>query len=460
MSKNNCYQNIFYRTGTGLRGSGGLLSAGLRTKVKSPSSSPSTRYYSNMGNMMSSTTGNEGFDGLGYSGHGIGPRPESREKLNQLLKANNRLYGVLFNNRKFHNHLPHLVISAYYLGATPKQLVELFEHESESLTPWEEDSPSVLTNDDLTDHFGDKQYERGFFDYFTDRLEVETKKEWYDPAREFLVDKGLQKGLFGGLLHPLIHMGYAVEANSEYVAVEALSLVATEWADATQFVVGTGSDVKKIAHGDILTLLEEFSKDPETAIVEHKNVPDMIVKTPKIGKYYAHRLDLSDKKRALQDLLYAGVAILVTSRASATGKSHYDFFLLHILTGTQALVEIVESKINLIPEKHHEQLIKECWATVLGVYQLMGRPALHLERIENYDISSVDEAWKEAAHLGLTSEKRIDSHYVKAIRAILFAEAFNEYTGDFYAKAALKFAREFVGQDYVRSEAEEYERVW
>lgn len=409
---------------------------------------------------MSSTTEAGSFNGLGYSAHGICPRPESREKLNQLLKANNRLYGVLFNNRKFHNHLPHLVISAYFLGATPKQLVELFEHESQSLTPWKEDSPSVLTDDDLTEHFGDVQYERGFFDYFTDRLEVETKREWYDPARDFLVDKGLQKGLFGGLLHPLIHMGYAVEANSEYVAVEAMTLIATQWADATSFIVGDGSDVEKIAHGDILKVIEEFSKDPETAIVEHKNVPDMIIKTPRIGKYYVHRLDVSNKKKVLQDLLYAGVAILVTSRASAAGKSHYDFFLLHILTGTQALIEIIDSRIHLIPEKYHESLIKEFWAAVLGVYQLMGRPAVHLNRIEDYEISSVEDAWKEAAHLGLTSEKRLDSHYVKAIRAILLAEAYNEETGDFYAKAALKFAREFVGQEYERGEAKEYERVW
>lgn len=54
----------------------------------------------------------KGIDGIGLTPpaeYGIArPTSASTEKLEQLIRANNHMNAVLFNNRRFHNHLPHV----------------------------------------------------------------------------------------------------------------------------------------------------------------------------------------------------------------------------------------------------------------------------------------------------------------------------------------------------------------
>jgi hypothetical protein len=165
-----------------------------------------------------------GVDGLGLKAaiaYGIKPHPESMKKLEYFIKGNHFNYGILFNGKRYHNHVPHILISAYFLGATPAQLADIYENGSKILSPWKEDSPAVLTPDDWKDFRGRKQYERGFFDYFTDQI-TDSKSNWKTMARKFFVDDkdNLLIGLYGGLFHPLIHLGYAVEADSSLLGIE------------------------------------------------------------------------------------------------------------------------------------------------------------------------------------------------------------------------------------------------
>lgn len=63
----------------------------------------------------------KGIDGIGLippeEYRLVRPTPASAEKLEQLIRENNQKNAILFNNKRFHNHVPH--VSCVYI-----QLIE------------------------------------------------------------------------------------------------------------------------------------------------------------------------------------------------------------------------------------------------------------------------------------------------------------------------------------------------
>jgi hypothetical protein len=147
-------------------------------------------------------------DGLGYSPSFpfAGATTESKRKLEQLIRANDHNFGFLFNERKFHNHSPHHLISAFFLGATAEQLTSIYEDHANELSPWSEEIPVELTDTDWKTFLGDKSYERAFYNFFFDKIN-DSRSDWRSVARHFLSNEGLVQGLTGGLVHPIIHLG-------------------------------------------------------------------------------------------------------------------------------------------------------------------------------------------------------------------------------------------------------------
>merc|ERR1712169_10040 len=56
--------------------------------------------------------------------------------LKHLLKANHINYSIIYHNLQFDNHNPHILSSAYLLGASEAQLNKIYEEESKVLEPW------------------------------------------------------------------------------------------------------------------------------------------------------------------------------------------------------------------------------------------------------------------------------------------------------------------------------------
>ena len=60
---------------------------------------------------------------------------QSVEKAIDLLQKNHDEYHIFFNNRGFHNHSVHYVLSALALGATASQLQTMFDNQKHTQTP-------------------------------------------------------------------------------------------------------------------------------------------------------------------------------------------------------------------------------------------------------------------------------------------------------------------------------------
>jgi hypothetical protein len=126
--------------------------------------------------------------------HDVETAPEKRPRtLKHLLKANHINHSVLYHNLEYHNHLPHILGSAYILGANRDQLQKIYDHESRSLEGWK-DSPAEITDADW----------REYVDFFEDELALKFDYDWKKVAEEYLFTgkQPLINGVISGRMSP------------------------------------------------------------------------------------------------------------------------------------------------------------------------------------------------------------------------------------------------------------------
>lgn len=89
--------------------------------------------------------------------HDVEENPDKRARtLKHLLKANHINHSVIYNELRFHNHAPHILGSAYILGADSNQLNHIYDAESKNLEPWK-DSPGEIALHDWRDFLGKRE---------------------------------------------------------------------------------------------------------------------------------------------------------------------------------------------------------------------------------------------------------------------------------------------------------------
>ena len=132
--------------------------------------------------------------------------PEKRPRtLKHLLKANHINHSILYHNLQFHNHLAHILGSAYILGANGDQLHTIYDYESKSLEGWE-DSPAEITDADWREFLGQKEYQRAYVDFYEDELALKYDYNWTRVAEEYLFTgkHPLINGVISGRMVPFL----------------------------------------------------------------------------------------------------------------------------------------------------------------------------------------------------------------------------------------------------------------
>jgi len=118
--------------------------------------------------------------------HDVETAAEKRPRtLKHLLKANHINFAVFYSRLRFHNHMPHILSSAYILGAGHDELQHIYSEEAKELEPWQ-DSPGEISENDWRDFLGDKTYQRAFVDFFEDELALKYNYNWKSVAEEYL----------------------------------------------------------------------------------------------------------------------------------------------------------------------------------------------------------------------------------------------------------------------------------
>ncbi|KAK9390793.1 hypothetical protein V1515DRAFT_591578 [Lipomyces mesembrius] len=385
-----------------------------------------------------------------------GPQ-DSYRKLHQLLRANHTTYAVLYNHRRFHNHLPHLLGSAYLLGANAKQLVDLYELESKVLEPWKEDSPAEVTADDWRNFYGQRVYQRGYKDYFDDEV-MQASYDWKRVVSKYLLadDATLLSGLIGGLAHPLIHLAYAYELDSAELATEALTLVTTNYPSYAGLIEDfvnkyeglINPSTAQYLEQDPLVILEHIweSKVFDTMrvdLADDFDFPEILAEFKEEILAHVFQLDVTDLEKALQRLFHTA-SLLLTATHQA-GNYQFDFIILHTLTASHA-VQVLFSRFT---QKRRVSLIASLWVFIVLAYISTQRPMVDEEKVLSYDgVLEENRNWDYVVDLALTSRMKDDAHYVKAIRALKTLSGLYPASSDLYLREAVLFATEAKGYTF------------
>ncbi|KAH9908734.1 cell cycle checkpoint protein RAD17 [Xylariomycetidae sp. FL2044] len=376
--------------------------------------------------------------------HNVETAPEKRPRtLKHLLRANHVNHSIVYHHLQFDNHMPHILCSAYLLGADDKQLHKIYAAEAEELEPWEP-SPAEVVQEDWRDFLGDKRYQRAYVDFFEDASAVKYRFDWKKVVDEYMFggSRPLANGLIGGLGHPLIHLGYAYEMDNKEIAMEALGLAAVQYNFLHKYIDDSSySKPSSFTSTSPLELLEKMSNDERLKDMFKQpgldNLEPLFEKHEDLVLEYWNAWTLDDPVKQFQDSQEAAVALLVAT--VPPGTHAYNFFVVHLLTTSHA----VRILLPFIPAKFHISLVREWWLLTIAVYISELCPKIDPDYIRPGDVAG--KQWNYVEEKALNGSYATDAHFVKAIRAMKEAARTWGDVHEHYLAAAVRFVDDFEG---------------
>ncbi|CAH0016339.1 unnamed protein product [Clonostachys rhizophaga] len=369
--------------------------------------------------------------------------PDKRARcLKHLIKANHVNYSVVYHNLQFDNHNPHILASAYFLGANDIQLNEIYEKEIKELEPWKS-SPAEVADLDWQDFLGDRRYQRAYLDYFEDKLVMNYSYAWKKEVEHFLfhAETPLLHGLISGLGHPLIHLGFAYEVDSKELATEALSLLAVQYNFLHKYLDDSSytkpSPINSSSPLDLLTKMADDKRfDSLPRNPDYSDLESIFNEHEELILEYWNGWNLDNPHKAFELSQEAAVALLVST---VVPKTHaYNFFVVHLLTTSHA----VGILLPFFPQEYRVPLVRQWWLLVISVMLMKNRPRPDPDNIEK----NVDgKTWKYVQDRAINSPWAHDAHYVKAIRSMKEAAKTWGDAQEKYLRAAVTFVDNFEG---------------
>ncbi|EHY52808.1 hypothetical protein HRR83_007641 [Exophiala dermatitidis] len=385
-------------------------------------------------------------------GHELTPLPtfsvvkltdERTKTLGECLKKNHEIYAPLRDPKLwFHNHMPHILGSSYYLGGSSSKLLEILKAEGEHLRPQETVPPqNPITRENWRSFLASKDHTVEYARYFDDEI-AKTNGDWKKVVTEHLYSgsKPLVNGFCGGLGHPFIHLAYAYEFDSKEVASEALSLGCTEVDFMHKYFDNPPADTGKSTYKtkDLLEILGRVVDDKRfDGLFEHPgfmNTFAIHAKAEDVLLEHYNAFVLDDVEVQFEQIFDVAARIAVET---GDAERQFDFFLIHILTAFHALRVI----LPYAPVEHRGNMVKQfvMWTLLMYVAQL--RRPVQTDLVKKVDLKG--RGWDYVRDQALNSRFSLDSHYVKVVRALKVGEELYGEKDGWYLKAAIKFVDEY-----------------
>jgi Questin oxidase-like len=260
----------------------------------------------------------------------------------------------------------------------------------------------------------------------------------------------------------LIHLSYAYELNSREVAMEALGLVAACYdphlaslldanmktnanSTANPLTYSTSSPFEVLARVSADTRLKDaFTGLDISNVSKLLNTPNLLA----ILLEHFNAWKITNPKEQFEQSQQLATALLI-STAPSVGGHGYDFFFIHLLTSSHAVRVI----IPFLDARHHLPLVREWWLITVAIYIAQLRPVVKLDYIREVNLDGRHWAWAEKQ--AIEGKHSLNTHFVKAVRAMKEAGKVWGDEEDFYLKAAVKFVSEFESWGGFEPEDEE-----
>ncbi|GFF74680.1 hypothetical protein IFM47457_03702 [Aspergillus lentulus] len=345
-----------------------------------------------------------------------------------------------------HSHLPHLLGSAYLLGASSKLLEELYEHEITDLVHVDESfiRGDAVTPENWRDFLGQKSYTVAYVDFFDEEIKRQAG-DWREVLKSYLFSgsQPLINGYAGGLGHPFIHLAYSWELQSHTVASEALSLGCTEYLPLHHLLDQYPPDNSTYKSSSFAEVIHRMYKDerfdnlfPEQGIT---NLEVLLQKRYEAVLEHWNAWQVSDSLVQLENCCDVSVLLAI---GTGNRQAKYDFYLVHTMTVAHALRVLWDQ----FPKEQRACILRQYALFIILVYICQKKPAFEADIIDT--ILSVElggQDWESVRAKALGHRWLKDSHFFKVVRApMAFEETFGN-KDNFYLKASAKFIAEFDG---------------
>ncbi|OJJ76230.1 hypothetical protein ASPBRDRAFT_72236 [Aspergillus brasiliensis CBS 101740] len=374
--------------------------------------------------------------------------PDTRtQKLRSLLEQGHVTVAPLRDPELIlHSHLPHLLGSAYALGASSDQLTRTYEHEVTQLVPIARGfiRGTAISKQNWRQFLTCKEYTVAYQDFFDNEVK-ENQGDWGKVLEEYLYSgtTPLVNGFTGGLGHPFIHLAYAYEFRSKEVATQALSQGCTEYNPLHTLLDQAPSDSSKYKSASLAVIFENVRQDPRLDGLFNEpgfNNLGLLSQEQNLAVVLEHwnAWDVTDPHLLAQLEECCDLAVLL-ALSNGNPKDSFDFYNAHIMTVAHALRVLW----HYFPPSHRVSILKQYALFGIMTYICQLRPQFSLDWIEGVQLDGRD--WNWVIDTALAHKWALDAHFFKVVRAPkVFEETFGR-KNDFYLKAAIKYVTEFDG---------------
>ncbi|KAJ2195571.1 hypothetical protein IW144_003384 [Coemansia sp. RSA 522] len=183
-------------------------------------------------------------------------------------------HHVFFNDRGFHNHLNHHLLSVFSLGAPAKRLQEVFDQNKEILLPSHSPMDVDITTENFTEHFSNERCYPNYVSFFQRELDA-AGDNWKAVACDYFFDPRVFPLGMSGIFHPFIQLGYGLEFESKTIVATALaqtcvhsSTFKTMFSEHVFADICTG-ELEDNNHGlSLMQILDKMRQDPLSISME------------------------------------------------------------------------------------------------------------------------------------------------------------------------------------------------
>ncbi|KAL6237510.1 hypothetical protein BDW75DRAFT_238297 [Aspergillus navahoensis] len=379
------------------------------------------------------------------STHVEGLTQQSADCVSELLMINYARYHTLFDAVGFHNHTVHHLLTLFALGATPDEIRAMYDLNIgyQSLVQYRPASAVVQLKDRtfFKQCIGDLSYYDSFLRYFQDEI---AQRGVPDVVNEYLfanneISNDILGRMHSGFLHPMIHLGCALEFNQPLLVAEALAAgcVHDDWPNSflfpTEEMQATNSEIPSKS---MLDIMDELHSDP--VISNAVQLTDPINKISdgllakvcdKLIPYLAqYRVRPAEEDLAQQTIDMVHTCAYMVGAAQCPGKVEaLDFVMLHTLTLSIFYTTFL-AQAWISPSNKARLLHFKVWGDLV-TYAGCGCATLYADRITEYTPKRPTDGWTELAHRA--SIYGDDGHISKVTRALLHAQSLRSPRPDF-----------------------------
>ncbi|CAA7267836.1 unnamed protein product [Cyclocybe aegerita] len=354
-----------------------------------------------------------------------GVSPSSTETLRRILSDNHNKWHTFFNDRMFHNHIPHAALTLWCLGADPSILEASYKQTSTYQRHFFT-SPGPITRENWRDHLGDENYYASYLQFMKEEFE---NKDMAEMLEEYVLAASanhienvqsqpqMLARYLEGAIHPLIHAGFGIEFGVPGVFLEGkycllhatfglfIEVFSIGLAQAAVHPSPCGAVIPRawFDNGNGKDLAQRFStavevsgkpQDVHAFTIVARLVGDKRITPPQAGgdvitiytdvmnmhgdaiaKYVGEWTLEGDLTRKVEELLWTQTLIYGVGGLEVTGGYNADFFLMHLVTSSLFL----PTTFPLLKRSSQIRLLRSYFSVSLAWYIARGRPALNIK---------------------------------------------------------------------------------